>query len=369
MVIKSCQRFLHLAVVAFALLFIMPGPARCQEKMGTLEELEEYVERSAPKARTGTSLAPILAYEPTFGTLFGAAAFLQRPYEPHFRFFSRAAFSTRGEYSVLLNYRRWYGWNNFFQIELEVDDFSRPYFGEGMGTSADDQIMLEGTTTQVFYWFRGEKRGAMSLGPLLDFRCTNSTGIDGTDVAPPDYGESTLALGYFLTYDSRDSVLSPTSGMFNMVTLRFVPDLLSSSAQESTFLQAEVDHRGFLSVGGGVVLAGRFYVGGSGGTPDYHFRYSMGGPYLLRGFYTNRFRGDKFYSLQGELRKHLFWIGSAVVFAEIGETTDDWFESPEASVGAGLRFTLPPDHVAKARVDFAWSKDQYSIYFIFGEAF
>ncbi len=375
MVSTCCRRFFRLAAIALFLVLALPGfsPCQdcvpCQEKMGTLEELEEYVERSAPKARTGVSLAPILAYEPTFGTLFGAAAFLQRPYDPHFRLYTRAAFSTEGEYSVLMNYRRWYGWSKFFHLKLEVDDFSRPYFGEGMGTSADYQIMLDGTTTRVFYWFEGEKRGAMSLGPLLDFRSTDSTGVDGTDVAPPDYGVSTLALGYVLTYDSRDSVLCPSDGMYNTVTLRLVPAFLSSSDRDSTFIQAEVDHRGFMSFGCGVAFAGRIYAGGSWGTPDYHFRYSLGGPYLLRGFYSNRFRGDKFYSLQGELRKHLFWIGSAAIFAEIGEATDDWFESPEASVGAGLRFTLPPDHVAKARLDVAWSKDQYSVYFIFGEAF
>jgi hypothetical protein len=58
-----------------------------------------------------------------------------------------------------------------------------------------------------------------------------------------------------------------------------------------------------------------------------------------------------------------------VIHAGIGEATDDWFESPGFSCGFGLRFALPPDYVAKARLEFAWSEDQQSIYFIFGEAF
>ncbi|MBN2721044.1 MAG: BamA/TamA family outer membrane protein [Proteobacteria bacterium] len=371
MVFRICRRppgWAGGALIVLVLL-LLPALVQSQERLGPLEDLEEYLERAAPQAPTGMSIAPILAYEPTLGTLFGGAAFLQRPYDPHFRLFSRAAFSTRGEYSVLANYRRWYGWAKFFHLEVEIDDFSRPYYGEGMDTSADDRIMLDGTTGRLFYWFNIEKRGAMSTGPFIDLRATDRQGVDGTEVPPPDFDEATLAVGYLVNYDSRDSVLSPTDGMFNTVTLRLAPSPLSTAGGDRTFFQAEVDHRGFASLGCGVAFAGRIYAGGSWGAPDYHFRYNLGGPYLLRGFFANRFRGDKFYSVQGELRKHLCWIGSGAVFAEIGEASDGWFDSPEVSAGAGLRFTLPPDHVAKARLDFAWSKDQQSIYFIFGEAF
>ncbi len=346
-----------------------PRAATGESRIGTTEEMEEYAERGTPEVKTGMSLAPILAYEPTFGTVVGGAAFFEKPFDPRYRLFTRAAFSSKGEYSVLLNLKKWYREDTFYHLEIELDDFARPYYGEGMDTAAEDRIMLEGTTSRILFFYNCRKDLAFTFGPYLDYRGAHPEGVDGTDILPPDYKEKSLALGYQLTYDSRDSYLSPTRGMLNIARVRVVPDFLSTYGEEKSFLQAEVDHRAFLPLGEGVVFGGRFYAGGSWGTPSYQFRYNVGGPYLLRGFFTNRFRGDKFYVTQGELRKHLFWIGTAAVFAEIGEATDEWFHSPKASVGAGLRFTLPPDHVAKARLDFAWAQDQNSMYFIFGEAF
>lgn len=315
------------------------------------------------------SLAPILAYEPSYGLIYGGAAFFKRPYDPRYRLFTRVTFTTDSEYELTLDLNRWFREDAFIQIQMELDDYSRPYYGEGMDTTESESIFLEGTTSRVLLYLKGRRGIRVKTGPFLDYRGVNPEGVDGTDISPPEYDESTLSLGYCLTYDSRDSNLSPTDGYYNILTVRIAPESLSTYSDTETFLQAEGDLRAFRSLGEGLVLAGRFYAGGTWGTPSYRFRYSLGGPYLLRGFFSNRFRGDKFYVVQGELRKHLFWIGSGAVFAEMGEVTDDRFESPKASYGFGLRITLPPDNVAKARMDIAWSQDQQSIYFVFGEAF
>lgn len=353
----------------FILLSGVPRVGVCDHNIGTVDEFQGLSEQDAPEAPTDMSLAPILAYEPTFGVVIGGAVFLEKAYDPRYRLFTRAAFSTRGEYSVLFNLEKWYEEERFYHIEIEMDDFARPYYGEGMDTSALDDIFLEGTVARLLYYFNSRKNLAYKYGPFLDYRAADPDGVDGDDLEPPEYRESSLGLGYYVTHDERNSQLSPSTGHFTNLFITVVPDTLTSYSQSRTFLQAEMDERVFWSLGEGIVLAGRLNAGGSWGRPGYQFRYSLGGPYKLRGFYTNRFRGDKFYVVQGELRKHLFWIGSGVIHAAMGETTDDWFESPVFSYGFGLRFTLPPDHVAKARLDFAWSEDQQSIYFIFGEAF
>jgi outer membrane protein assembly factor BamA len=359
-------------IIGFALFLISPSGTRianCDHTIGRTEDLEEYIERGTPEASTGISLAPILAYEPSFGVIFGGASFFERPFDPRYRLFTRVTFTTNSEYGVTFDLKRWYREDKFYQLQLDLDDYARPYYGEGMNTSASENVLLEGTVGRIQFYLKGRRGTRITSGPFIDYRGTDPKGVDGTDITPPEYKESTLSLGFSLNYDSRDSNLSPTSGYYNALTVRIVPDFLSTYQESETFLQAEGDLRAFRSIGEGLVLAGRFYAGGSWGTPSYQFRYSLGGPYLLRGFFTNRFRGDKFYVAQGELRKHLLLIGSGVVFAEIGEVTDDRFESPRTSYGFGLRVTLPPDNVAKARVDLAWSEDQQSIYFVFGEAF
>lgn len=348
---------------------ICPPKTLFAEHKGLLHEFDVFAEIDRIGSSTGMSLAPILAYEPTFGLIYGGAIFLEKPFAPQYEFNSRLAFSTEGEYSVLVSLKRFYYPDRHFHLELEVDDFARPYYGEGMSTAASEEIFLEGTVSRLLYFLKWRKSGKVSWGPFLDFRGVDPGGVDGSDVVPPEYDEASLGTGFWFSYDGRDSKLSPTSGVHDTLILRLVPDSLTSYEGSSTFYQAEVDHRIFGSPIGGLVLAGRIHLGASWGQPSYQYRYSLGGPYELRGFFTNRFRGKRFYSLQGEVRKDLFWIFSGAVFAEMGEVTDGSFDSPETSFGAGLRMTLPPDHIAKVRLDFSWAKDQKSIYFIFGEAF
>ncbi|UCF88992.1 MAG: BamA/TamA family outer membrane protein [bacterium] len=333
------------------------------------QELEEYGELAPVKSGTGMSLAPILAYEPTFGTIYGGAVFLDRPLFPQYRFFTRLAWSTEGEYSTLFDLQKWVGEDTYFRLELEVDDFARPYYGEGMDTDPDDQITLDGTVTRALYFMKFLQSGKVSMGPFLDVRGAEEKEVNGTGVPPPEYDEMTLGLGMRFFYDNRDSHLSPTKGVFDTLTVRYVPGSFSDYKGGGTFLQAEVDHRTFYEPVDGTVLAGRIRLARSWGDPSYQYRYFLGGPYELKGYYTNRFRGDNLYLFQGELRQDLFWIFSGAAFAELGEVAEDRFHSPETSYGAGLRMTLPPDHVAKVRLDFAWARDQKSIYFIFGEAF
>lgn len=355
--------FLVITLLAF------PGSVSYAAHTGMEHEPDEYGELAPVKSGTGMSLAPILAYEPTFGTIYGGAVFLERLSDPRYRFFTRLAFSTEGEYSVLFDLKKWAGTNTFFHLEVEVDDFARPYYGEGTDTDPDDQIFLEGTVSRALYFLKFLENGKVSMGPFLDYRGAELLNVDGTDIPPPEYNETTLGLGMRFFYDIRDSNLNPTSGVFDTLTIRYVPDSLSTFKGSDTFFQAEVDHRIFYSPAPGTVLAGRLHLAGSWGGPSYQYRYSLGGPYELRGFFNNRFRGDNLYVIQGEVRQKLFWIFSGAVFAEMGEVTDSRFDSPETSYGGGFRMTLPPDHIAKVRLDFAWAKDQKSIYFIFGEAF
>jgi len=269
----------------------------------------------------------------------------------------------------LVSLKKYYYPDRHFHLELEVDDFARPYYGEGMSTTASDKIFLEGTVSRILYFLKNQTTGKISWGPFLDFRSADSKGVDGSDVAPPVYNEASLGTGFWFFFDERDSKLNPSTGVYDTLILRMVPNSLTSYEGTSTFYQAEVDHRIFGSPAEGLVLAGRIHLGNSWGQPSYQYRYSLGGPYELRGFFTNRFRGKRFYSLQGEVRKNLFWIVIGAFFADMGEVTDSSFDSPETSFGGGLRMTLPPDHIAKVRLDFAWARDQSSIYFIFGEAF
>jgi hypothetical protein len=369
---SAIRRYL-LKVGMFALVLVLAagwaGTAVSDERTGMGDDLSEWGELAPIRDKTGVSLAPIFAYEPTFGTVWGGAIFLDRPTDPRYWMYARLAFSTDEEYSAEFKVKRWMDNDAYYDLHLELDDFDRPYYGEGMDTDASESILIEGTVLKVKYFLKFRKSGKLTYGPFIDYRGASFDGVDGTDIAPPEYDERSLGAGLCVFYDARDSSLNPTKGVYDTLTLRVVPDGLSTYELSGSFFQAEVDHRIFHSPAPGLVLAGRLALAGTWGRPSYQYRYELGGPYALRGYFINRFRGDSYYVLQGEARKELFWIFSGALFAEAGAVTDDRFGGPEYSAGAGLRMTLPPDHVAKARLDFAWSEDQHSVYFLFGEAF
>jgi hypothetical protein len=212
----------------FIAILVYPGPGSYALHIGMEHELQEYGELAPVKSGTGMSLAPILAYEPTFGTIFGGAVFLDRSITPEYRFIARLSFSTEGEYSALFNLKKWAGTNTYFHLEVEVDDFDRTYYGEGMDTDPDKNIRLEGTVSRVQYFLKFLENNKISMGPFLDYRGAEQTGFEGTDVAAPVYDEMTLGLGMRLFYDIRDSYLSPTTGVFDTLTIRYVPESLSN---------------------------------------------------------------------------------------------------------------------------------------------
>jgi hypothetical protein len=88
---------------------------------------------------------------------------------------------------------------------------------------------------------------------------------------------------------------------------------------------------------------------------------------MLRGYYSNRFRGTKFYDLQGELRFPIKGKFSGVGFADLGDITQSEFYTLQSSFGGGVRFTIREN--VTLRLDYGFGKDQNGLFFTFGEAF
>ena len=93
----------------------------------------------------------------------------------------------------------------------------------------------------------------------------------------------------------------------------------------------------------------------------------MGGAYTLRGFYSNRFRGSRYYAGQMEMRFPLYGRFSGAGFMDVGDITDGAFTGARLSYGCGIRFALNAN--VKLRLDYGTSNDQNGVFFTFGEAF
>ena len=114
-------------------------------------------------------------------------------------------------------------------------------------------------------------------------------------------------------------------------------------------------------------MASRISGGISYGDPSYLFRFTLRGAERLRGYYTNRYRGDCFYSAQFEFRFPFYKRFSGVCFLDEDDVSDEKLNKIIVSYGGGIRFSIN-DNV-NLRLDYGIGKDQNGVLFTFGEAF
>lgn len=167
-------------------------------------------------------------------------------------------------------------------------------------------------------------------------------------------------------YDSRSNWKDPTKGSYHQVSLACVP-LLNES---DSYCLAEADFRTYIPLHKQLpffsksILALRGFVGTSlMAPPSYSMNYKMGGSYVFRGFTSHRFRGDKIYFGQSELRMPLWKkTVSGAVFFELGETAEysEPFSGFLWDFGLGLRFGVPPSYDIKLRMDLGFSIDKFN---------
>ena len=182
-----------------------------------------------------------------------------------------------------------------------------------------------------------------------------------------------LFLKAFVNYDSRDNWKDPKKGVFHQLSFGCKPIL----DYHNSYCKGEGDLRFYFSLFKETslhpslknsVLALRAFAGSSFFSPSsYSLAYSLGrqdpfqGLNTLRGFKQNRFRGDKIYLAQTEIRLPL-WDKylSGVLFAELGEVAryKENFTGFVIDYGGGLRIGLPPDYDMKLRLDYGTGYDK-----------
>ena len=307
------------------------------------------------RAGFDTSYAPIVAYNPNLGGIYGAAAFLK---DGPTYYGLQGMFTAAQVYAGILEWKRPLGGGWRLSTKHDLSNFYDLYYGEGNATRLDDQVRID------HFRYLGDLRLSREIGAgahlhvVGDWRSREDHSLGRLP------SESTARLGLGASVDQRDDEFSPRSGYF----LEALSALHPSVDGTRSFGQASLDGRIYHGLGK-VVLAGRLYGGTSSGEPSYLYRYQLGGSDELRGYYGNRFRGKHKYSLQGETRFPLYKAFSGVVYGDMGEVSDKEFDNPQFTYGLGLRIGLPPSGMMKARIDYGRSADQSGLYVAFGHAF
>lgn len=316
--------------------------------------------RAAPEAKS--SLAPLVAYTPTFGVLVGVGYF-RKPLQKRgwdLGIYSMASFKPNflGDGRVDYHFSPSQSWRN----ELGFSTFLASYYGEGGQTRNADNIRFSKLSLFARSGLQWSE-GSWAFWPHVDYRGWHETGAGPSHFAPEDRA----VLGATLEYQTPED--SGGVRFHHQATVRLAPAFASSDARSQSFAQAELDLRAFLKPFADITLASRVYFASSVGNPSYSYRYTAGGTVLLRGYFENRFRGKHLAAFQQEVRFPIAGAFSGALFADAGDVSDGVPNRWKLTYGLGARLGLPPDQVAKVRLDIGFSQDQWGAFFLFGETF
>jgi outer membrane protein assembly factor BamA len=255
------------------------------------------------------------------------------------------------------------------------------FFGIGPESEAEDESNMTLATTGGYLIFgvNISKTMRLSLGETLQRFDVSRGGVPGlpfTGDLFPDLpgvdGALIHAQRVALIHDSRDSLTTPTQGLYVSVFAEASTTLLGSDADylkggmEGIYLRPYWDRRVIL------VLRGLYEgISGDSNTP-FEVLPTLGGVDTLRGFGENRFYGDgrllfNFEVRAKVLRMRIFGVDAEfeiAPFVDVGKVFNSWqqfLDTPfEVNPGIGFRGLAPPSVVG--HIEFAYSREGPAIY-------
>jgi outer membrane protein assembly factor BamA len=260
-----------------------------------------------------------------------------------------------------------------FGIGFNLSDFPNTFFGIGPRVDDDGEDYTERslefliTASQEFdsQWRLGPSVGFTDQ-ELSDFESDGLliAGIRGSE------GGQVVMLGFGAERDLRDNVVYARHGEF--VRLEWGSSL-TALGSDYDFHTASLDVRRYRSLGPWV-WALRATAAAAFDQPPFQALPGVGGDSILRGYYEDRFRERRLYSLQNELRVNDWRRLGLVLFVDSGDVSrgiDEFsLDTIKVSYGLGLRILLSRAERLQIRADFGAGDDGSSgLYLNLGEAF
>jgi len=262
-----------------------------------------------------------------------------------------------------------------FYVDAVIADAPEVYYGKGYH---DNRLNVNKVTFDSHQF---------SLAPSLRKRISTKSfvgiGMDFSYTATDDIdeGESTvdssvliessrsIGVNLLVNYDSRDSVLSPSSGRLVELDTNWYRQHFGS---ETDFNVQSLLYSEYLSVGeSGDVLAWQVHGRFTQGEVPWDQLSMLGGGGLLRGYNSGRYRDEQMLLAQVEYRLNLpgrhgmvFWGGAGGLAEKVEQLSTDEL-LPTA--GVGYRFQVKPK--VNLRLDMGFGNGDSGFYFNVNEAF
>jgi len=259
------------------------------------------------------------------------------------------------------------------------------YFGTGPDSELEDQadFRQKDTLVEAVAGYRVMKRLTV-VGRVGHYRASIGPGEDEDlpqieDVFPPSevpgFGSKPDFVRYGLAgiLDGRDVPRNPhRGGLLAAQWMRWD----HRDGSEFSFDRLAIDARGYLALGHPQrVLAARAYFSrdvplDEGGRVPFYLLAFLGNSHTLRGYASQRFRGEKLLLLQAEYRIEASPAIEVALFVDSGAVaarSEDSLERFQTDGGVGLRFKT--HELTAVRADFAWGSDGFKFLFRFSPSF
>jgi outer membrane protein assembly factor BamA len=262
------------------------------------------------------------------------------------------------------------------QTTLQYSDFPDQFYGIGNTTTDEMEEPFTSKFWKLSIQALKQVGGPYNVGLQYIFDDTRlkevaDGGILDSGTVTGSSGGTVSGLGYFMTYDSRDSIFYTTSGSFHQLSAMAFGTAIGS---DFTFSRFSLELRKYFRFSHSRSLAFQSTFLFQSGDPPFWRMGLLGGSNEMRGYYLGRYRDKNMVSLQAEYRwVPVWWRLGLVAFAGLGDvasTLGDFdLGNFKLVYGLGLRFVYDPKQRLHLRLDFGFGQGTSGVYFTAGEAF
>ena len=341
------------------------GESQAEKSRRELANLKKYGERNV---KDGLSVLPVVAANSTFGVMAGGAAIYHKPLQKYHDLLAAVILTTKGQKLLNSKYKA-KGRPNTFGLDLELTDFFIPYYDdskEARREEANEIQIIRHEIRPSWTWSFGN--GDLRLTGYFMEKYRKERGklllYNGDTESRKIYpDERSRVVGAVLAHDTRKENNHSQQGAYRSLEISHNPGgrHFTSLEEIDGFTKYELDLRHYHLLTPDYTLAGRVAYGDSTGKLPQTFVYTLGGSVALRGFGERRFPGEKYYVVQTEFRYHIWRQLSGNTFVEFGDCDEEKLDETIWSYGTGFKIGLPPDYVAKLRLDFGFSRDGMNV--------
>ena len=266
-------------------------------------------------------------------------------------------------------------WNYFFKEEkwftkgkIHYSKYPDLYYGIGSNTAESNKLSFDSRRFILEASVLKNIGYKLFTGVNVKYTSYSKLNTENNVLTYPELTESSVfGLGYSLLKDTRNNLLTPTTGFYSYLNTTY-------HFTKSDYLKFTVDLRQYKTWKDKFTFANRLINEINTGNPPFYDQALLGGDKLVRGYYLGRYRDKNLSAFQSEFRFPAFW---KIYLAAFGGLSNIYSSSKNFSIantktnyGFGIRFLVDKTENTFLRLDYAIGQDGNDGFYIsFGESF